>query len=106
MTGSQSLSSFAGNEPLVTPDWLIEDKLFRASDCQIHSFPPIEIDYDAVIHRLNVFLISIPPFRERPEDIPLLVRYFVRQFAQRMNKTIEAVPSETMEALSRYPSST
>ena len=65
------VQSFAGNEPLVTPDWLIEDKLFRASDCQIRSFPPIEIDYDAVIHRLNVFLISIPPFRESPDGLPI-----------------------------------
>ena len=54
-------------------------------------------------YRLNVFPISIPPLRERPEDIPLLVRHFVRQFAQRMHKTIEAISSETMEALTRYP---
>ena len=54
-------------------------------------------------YRLNVFPISIPPLRERPEDIPLLVRHFVQQFAQRMNKTIEAISSETMEALTRYP---
>jgi formate hydrogenlyase transcriptional activator len=53
-------------------------------------------------YRLNVFPISIPPLRERPEDIPLLVRHFVQQFAQRMNKTIEAIPFETMEALTRY----
>jgi formate hydrogenlyase transcriptional activator len=37
------------------------------------------------------------------EDIPLLVRHFVRQFAQRMNKTIDAISSETMDALVRYP---
>jgi DNA-binding NtrC family response regulator len=54
-------------------------------------------------YRLNVFPISIPPLRERREDIPLLVRHFVREFAQRMNKTIEAISSETMEVLSRYP---
>jgi len=53
-------------------------------------------------YRLNVFPISIPPLRERPEDIPLLVRHFVREFAQRMNKTIEAISSETMEALCRH----
>jgi DNA-binding NtrC family response regulator len=53
-------------------------------------------------YRLNVFPISIPPLRERPEDIPLLVRHFVRQFARRMNKAIDAIPSETMEALTRY----
>jgi DNA-binding NtrC family response regulator len=54
-------------------------------------------------YRLNVFPISIPPLRERPEDIPLLVRHFVEQFAQRMNKTIDAISPETMEALTRYP---
>ena len=53
-------------------------------------------------YRLNVFPISIPPLRERPEDIPLLVRHFVQQFAQRMNKNIDAISSETMEALTRY----
>src|SRR5271157_2818614 len=54
-------------------------------------------------YRLNVFPISIPPLRERPEDIPLLVRHFVQQFAQQMNKTIDAISTETMEALARYP---
>jgi formate hydrogenlyase transcriptional activator len=54
-------------------------------------------------YRLNVFPIYIPPLRERAEDIPLLVRYFVREFAQRMNKSIEGISSETMDALTRYP---
>jgi formate hydrogenlyase transcriptional activator len=53
-------------------------------------------------YRLNVFPIFIPPLRERPEDIPPLVHYFVREFARRMNKTIEAISSTTMDALSRY----
>jgi formate hydrogenlyase transcriptional activator len=54
-------------------------------------------------YRLNVFPISIPPLRERPEDIPLLVKHFVQLFAQRMNKTVDAISSETMEALAQYP---
>jgi transcriptional regulator with GAF, ATPase, and Fis domain len=54
-------------------------------------------------YRLNIFPISLPPLRERREDIPLLARHFVRQFAQRMNKTIDAISSETMQALTRYP---
>jgi formate hydrogenlyase transcriptional activator len=53
-------------------------------------------------YRLNVFPISIPPLRERPEDIPLLVQHFARQFARRMNKSIEGISIETMDALSRY----
>ncbi len=54
-------------------------------------------------YRLNVFPISIPPLRERPDDIPLLVQHFVRQFGQRMNKAIDSISSGTMEALTRYP---
>jgi formate hydrogenlyase transcriptional activator len=54
-------------------------------------------------YRLNVFPIYIPPLRERPEDIPPLVRHFVHDFARRMNKDVNAISSETMEALVRYP---
>jgi len=46
-----------------------------------------------------VFPIVVPPLRERPKDIPVLVRYFVQKFASRMNKKIESIPSETMSAL-------
>jgi formate hydrogenlyase transcriptional activator len=49
-----------------------------------------------------VFPIHVPALRERPEDIPLLVRHFVQQFARRMNREIETIPSATMEALTRY----
>jgi formate hydrogenlyase transcriptional activator len=54
-------------------------------------------------YRLNVFPISVPPLRERPEDITLLVRHFVQQAAQRMNKRIDTIPPPTMEALTQYP---
>ncbi|MGC2273199.1 MAG: sigma 54-interacting transcriptional regulator [Candidatus Sulfotelmatobacter sp.] len=52
-----------------------------------------------LFYRLNVFPIRIPSLRERPEDIPLLVRYFVQKFARKMERTIETIPSNTMDAL-------
>jgi formate hydrogenlyase transcriptional activator len=56
-----------------------------------------------LFYRLNVFPVHVPPLRERPEDIPLLVRHFTQQFARRMHKTIEAVPADAMQGLMRYP---
>ncbi len=53
-------------------------------------------------YRLNVFPISLPPLRERAQDIPALVWYFVHKFADRMNRNIEVVPEEVMEALQAY----
>ena len=53
-------------------------------------------------YRLNVFPVRIPPLRERPEDIPVLVRHFVQQFARRNNRAIETIPSEVMETLVHY----
>jgi formate hydrogenlyase transcriptional activator len=56
-----------------------------------------------LFYRVNVFPVHVPPLRERPEDIPLLVRHFAQQFARRLGKTIETIPSDTMQGLLRYP---
>ena len=65
---------------------MVEDQKFRAD----------------LFYRLNVFPVYVPALRERPEDIPLLVRHFVELFSRRMSKVIQTVPPETMGALMRY----
>jgi formate hydrogenlyase transcriptional activator len=66
---------------------LVADKLFRMD----------------LYYRLNVFPIAIPPLRHRLGDIPMLVAHFVRRYAKSMAKEIRKVPSDTLEALVRYP---
>jgi formate hydrogenlyase transcriptional activator len=53
-------------------------------------------------YRLNVFPLMIPPLRERRDDIPLLVRHFAQRFARQLNRPIERIPAETMDALMTY----
>ncbi|HKD05764.1 MAG TPA: sigma 54-interacting transcriptional regulator [Bryobacteraceae bacterium] len=65
---------------------MVEEKKFRAD----------------LYYRLNVFPLSLPPLRERREDIPLLVEHFVLKFAQRQGKIIDTIPDDLLEALKSY----
>ena len=64
-------------------DQMVENKEFRAD----------------LFYRLSVFPVSLPPLRSRREDIPALVRHFIGKYSERMNKSIEVIPPETMAAI-------
>jgi formate hydrogenlyase transcriptional activator len=55
-----------------------------------------------LFYRLNVFPVRVPSLRERPEDIPLLVRHFAEVYSRRLGKAVETIPSESMNALMLY----
>jgi len=54
-------------------------------------------------YRLNVFPVRVPPLRERPEDIPALVRYFTQRYAKRLRKSIDSISRESLDLLCRWP---
>ena len=54
-------------------------------------------------YRLNIFPITLPPLRDRNEDIPMLVKHLVKQLGQKLGRNIEAIPYETMARLRNYP---
>ena len=53
-------------------------------------------------YRLHVFPLTVPPLRERREDVPLLIRFFTQRYARKMNRVIEEIPAAALEALARY----
>jgi formate hydrogenlyase transcriptional activator len=78
-------------------------RLIAATNRDLEAMVEAQTFRSDLYYRLNVFPICVSPLRERPEDIPPLVRHFVQQFSSCMNKAIPAIPSETMAALVRYP---
>ena len=77
-------------------------RIVAATNCDLTKMMADKQFRNDLYFRLNVFPITIPPLRERREDIGDLVKAFVSRFAARMNRRIEVIPDVTMEALRHY----
>ena len=80
----------------------VDVRLIAATNADLEQLVADKKYRSDLYYRLNVFPITIPPLRERPEDIPALTRFFTQKYARRLKKRIEAIPAEVMTALTNY----
>jgi formate hydrogenlyase transcriptional activator len=94
----REIERVGGNRPLK-----IDVRVIAATNRDLHVAVDEKIFRPDLFYRLNVFPIDVPPLRERPTDIPLLVEYFVHRFAKRAGKRIGSIDRGTLQVLRAYP---
>src|SRR5207248_3017411 len=77
-------------------------RVISATNRNLHSAIAVGSFRSDLFYRLNVFPIELPPLRERKDDIPILVNYFVNRYAQRAGKKIDTIRKKSIEALQEY----
>jgi PAS domain S-box-containing protein len=80
----------------------IDVRLLAATNRNLHQMMGDKLFRSDLYYRLKVFPITTPPLRDRPEDIPALVRHFTKKYAAKMNRQIDKIPTETMDALTSW----
>jgi transcriptional regulator with GAF, ATPase, and Fis domain len=80
----------------------VDVRMVAATNRDLHKMVAEKQFRSDLYYRLNVIPIRIPPLRERPEDIPLLVRYFAQKYARRTQKRIESISAASMRNLARW----
>ena len=81
----------------------VDVRLIAATNADLDQFVADKKFRSDLYYRLNVFPITIPPLRDRREDIPPLARWFTQKYASRMRKPIRSIPARTLSALAEYP---
>jgi transcriptional regulator with GAF, ATPase, and Fis domain len=81
----------------------VDVRIISATNCELAKLVSEGRFREDLYYRLNVFQITVPPLRERREDILPLVWFFVQKFSKRMGKRIESIPQKDVEALQAYP---
>ena len=94
----KEIERLGGNRPIA-----VDIRLIAATNRDLANMVAEKQFRSDLFYRLKVFPIFAPPLRDRVGDIPVLVRHFVSAHSRRMGKTIETIPSETMDALCRWP---
>jgi transcriptional regulator with GAF, ATPase, and Fis domain len=80
----------------------VDVRIVAATNCDLKEEIEQKRFREDLYYRLNVFQVVIPPLRERIEDIPLLVEFFISKFSKRYKKRIRIIPEDTIKALKQY----